>query len=163
MARFGINADFGVVLQRWRPWRGCSPPSPRTILLVHDTHINNRFFRLKTQKLYCRQTRPRGGLVMTDHYWSRVLEQRLTRRRALAASGAAALLAACGGDGGDSANGTSKDASGLVVKAVDQTKEAKRGGVYKTRGTFEPSTLDPHQFPNNFYVYQCYNNLWLIK
>ncbi len=100
---------------------------------------------------------------MADGYWSRVLEQRLTRRRALAASGAAALLAACGGDGGDSANGTSKDASGLVVKAVDQTKEARRGGVYKTRGTFEPSTLDPHQFPNNFYVYQCYNNLWLIK
>ena len=78
----------------------------------------------------------------------------------------AAFLAACGGsDSGSSSagGGTQKDVSSLIVKAVDETKNVKRGGTYKTRGTFEPSTLDPHQFPNNFYVYQTYSNLWLIK
>ena len=69
-----------------------------------------------------------------------------------------AATAAAASGGGDQ-----KDVSSLIVKAVDETKNVKRGGTYKTRGTFEPSTLDPHQFPNNFYVYQTYSNLWLIK
>src|SRR4029078_12716282 len=81
---------------------------------------------------------------------------------------AAALLAACGGSDsgsskGDSGGTTKKDVSRLGGKAQDETKSAKKGGVYKNRGTFEPSTLDPHMFPNNFYVYQTYSNLWQIK
>ena len=106
---------------------------------------------------------------MSDNYWSRVLDGRISRRRALAATGAmaasAAFLAACGGSdsGSSSGGGAQKDVSSLIVKAVDDTKSVKRGGTYKTRGTFEPSTLDPHQFPNNFYVYQTYSNLWMIK
>jgi len=106
---------------------------------------------------------------MSDNYWSRVLDGRISRRRALAATGAmaasAAFLAACGGSdsGSSGGGGTQKDVSSLIVKAVDETKNVKRGGTYKTRGTFEPSTLDPHQFPNNFYVYQTYSNLWMIK
>ena len=44
-------------------------------------------------------------------YWDRVLERRVTRRRAIAATGltaaAAAFLAACGGDGDDDDGGTS--------------------------------------------------------
>lgn len=49
---------------------------------------------------------------MNDSYWSRVLDRRISRRRALTATGGlaagAALLAACGGDdddGGDSGDG----------------------------------------------------------
>ena len=106
---------------------------------------------------------------MSDNYWSRLLDGRISRRRALAATGAiaagAAFLAACGGSdsGSSGGGGTQKDVSSLIVKPVDETKNVKRGGTYKTRGTFEPITLDPHQFPNNFYVYQTYSNLWLIR
>jgi ABC-type transport system substrate-binding protein len=100
-----------------------------------------------------------------DGYWQQVLRQRLTRRRALiaTAAGAAAFLAACGGSEKGGKDAAQKDVSGLVVKAVDETKSAKKGGVYKTRGTFEPNTLDPHQFPFNFYSNQTYSNLWRIK
>jgi peptide/nickel transport system substrate-binding protein len=101
-------------------------------------------------------------------YWDKLYQARLSRRRALTAMGgfsaSSLLLVTCGGDGEDkSGAGTSKDVSGLVVKAVDEAKNARRGGTFKSRGTFEPSTLDPHQFPNNFYVYHTYSNLWLIK
>ena len=99
---------------------------------------------------------------MAGSYWDRVLTGRLTRRRALAAacvgSAGAALAAACGGDGEEG-----EDVSRLVGKPVDETKSAKRGGVYKARNTFEPSTLDPHLFPNNFHVAATYSNLWQIK
>jgi ABC-type transport system substrate-binding protein len=56
-----------------------------------------------------------------------------------------------------------EDVSGLIVKPVDETKGAKPGGVFKARNTFEPSTLDPHLFPNNFHVAATYSNLWMIK
>jgi ABC-type transport system substrate-binding protein len=97
-------------------------------------------------------------------YWHTTLQRRITRRRALAAAGglatAAAFLSACGGDDEE---GGEEDQSGLVVKPQDETKGAKRGGVYKARNTFEPSTLDPHLFPNNFHVAATYSNLWMIK
>jgi ABC-type transport system substrate-binding protein len=96
-------------------------------------------------------------------YWRRTLDRRISRRRALLATGsaaaAAAFLAACGGDD----EGDEGDQSGLVIEAKDETKSAKRGGIYKARNTFEPSTLDPHLFPNNFHVAATYSNLWLIK
>jgi ABC-type transport system substrate-binding protein len=102
---------------------------------------------------------------MQSNYWNRVLAQRLTRRRSVTAVGgaaaAAAFLAACGG--GDDDGGGSSDQSGLVTRPVDETKSAKKGGILKARNTFEPSTLDPHLFPNNFHVSATYSNLWMIK
>ena len=65
-------------------------------------------------------------------YWDRVLDSRLSRRRALAVTGAgaaaAALLAACGGGGGDGGTKGPVDSSGLLYTPVDETKNAKRGG-----------------------------------
>src|SRR6476620_1395183 len=95
---------------------------------------------------------------MANDYWSRILENRIGRRRAIAATGATALgaafLAACGGsnDSGGSGGGSSKDVSGVVVKPSDSFKEAKRGGIIKDRNTADPPTYDAHQAiaPLNF-------------
>ena len=89
---------------------------------------------------------------MSD-YWSTVLDQRIGRRRALAATGgaaaAAAFLAACGGD--DSGGGQANDSSGLVVKPVDSTTQAQRGGTLKWYAPAEPANLDVQvdQAPKN--------------
>jgi peptide/nickel transport system substrate-binding protein len=81
---------------------------------------------------------------MAENYWSRILNQRIGRRRALAATGttaaAAAFLAACGG--GDEGGGG--DVSGLVVKPLDRSKEAKKGGTFLNRNTTDPTTFDIH-------------------
>ena len=79
-------------------------------------------------------------------YWEAVSQHRLNRRRLIGATAAttaaAAFLAACGG-GNDSSEG-SKDKSGLLVKPVDQTKQAKRGGTLQRSASSEPAGLDPH-------------------
>ena len=103
---------------------------------------------------------------MQSNYWDGILASRLSRRRGLAAVGtsaaAAAFLAACGGND-DNDGGADADQSALVSRPVDETRGAKKGGVYKARNSFEPSTLDPHLFPNNFHVAATYSNLFLIK
>ncbi len=66
-------------------------------------------------------------------YWSRTLIQRLSRRKAIAAttglSLSAALLAACGGGKNNSAKTPAK--SSLVSEPVDTTASAKPGGTIK--------------------------------
>jgi ABC-type transport system substrate-binding protein len=87
---------------------------------------------------------------MQDSYWSRVLTQRVNRRRALAVTagtaGAAAFLAACGGgdDDDSSTSGPSgpADTSGLLSKIEDTSKTAKRGGVMKWVQGNEPLHFD---------------------
>jgi ABC-type transport system substrate-binding protein len=83
---------------------------------------------------------------MSGNYWQTTLTQRLTRRRALAATAsaaaAAAFLAACGSDSGSS--GGDGDATGLLVKPVDTSKQAKRGGTLKRSTNSDPAGLDPH-------------------
>jgi len=108
---------------------------------------------------------------MATDYWSRILENRIGRRRAIAATGATALgaafLAACGGsnDSGGSGGGSSKDVSGVVVKPTDSTKDAKRGGIIKDRNTADPPTYDAHQAiaPLNFPARHVYSTLVVEK
>jgi ABC-type transport system substrate-binding protein len=83
---------------------------------------------------------------MEHSYWTRVLDRRVARRRALAMGGGTALgaafLAACGG--GDSSNGgAGGDASGLVAKPADTSNQAVRGGTLRDRVAADASTLDP--------------------
>src|SRR6266545_1459546 len=81
-------------------------------------------------------------------YWSQVLSNRLSRRRALAATGAsaaaAALLAACGGgeSGGGTGASSKKDASGLISEVEDTSKVAKPGGTFKWYNPSEPNHMD---------------------
>jgi peptide/nickel transport system substrate-binding protein len=82
-----------------------------------------------------------------SNYWSSVLDRRINRRRALAATGAmtagAALLAACGGsDSGGSSGGNSAKKSSLVLDPEDTSKQAKKGGVLKDRNFGDPPSLD---------------------
>ena len=84
--------------------------------------------------------------MSASSYWSGISQRRLSRRRALAGAGAsaaaAALLAACGG--GDGEGGSSKDASSLLTKPVDTSKQAVRGGTIKDSRTVDISSFDPH-------------------
>jgi peptide/nickel transport system substrate-binding protein len=99
-------------------------------------------------------------------YWTTILDKRLSRRRALAATGAAtasaAFLAACGGSDSDSSNSQAKG-SGLVVEPVDETKSMKRGGIYKSTLS-TPPTLDPHFTGSQVtHVWMGYSQLLKIK
>ncbi|HLF78950.1 MAG TPA: ABC transporter substrate-binding protein [Dehalococcoidia bacterium] len=85
---------------------------------------------------------------MSDSYWTRVVQGRVSRRRALVGTGsmaaAAAFLAACGGDGGGSSSSTTSDSKGsdLLAKIEDTSKNAKRGGIMKWTQASEPLHFD---------------------
>jgi peptide/nickel transport system substrate-binding protein len=102
------------------------------------------------------------------NYWSKVLENRVTRRRAMAATGmtaaAAAFLAACGGD--DSNGGptgvTQRDSSGLLSEVDEPSRDAKRGGVMKWVQGNEPLHFDGQaqgQVQLNIYSGLAYESL----
>jgi ABC-type transport system substrate-binding protein len=86
---------------------------------------------------------------MDTGYWDKPLTARITRRRALAATGAtglaAAFAAACGGGSSDGASAPGKEpTSGLLAKREDTTKQAKRGGTLKLTNPADPPHFDPH-------------------
>jgi len=81
-------------------------------------------------------------------YWNKVLDNRVTRRRAMAATGmtaaAAAFLAACGGgdDGGDKIDTTKGDTSGLISPIEDASKNAVVGSSFAWPNAREPLHFD---------------------
>src|SRR6476619_5139641 len=103
---------------------------------------------------------------MPGTYWSSLTTARLSRRKAMVASGAfagaAAMLAAGGSDSG---GGKAGDKAGLLAKPVDATKQAKRGGVSKWLFTSENATLDIHVAgaPLNTPRCMCYSDLIMSK
>lgn len=104
---------------------------------------------------------------MSATYWTSVVSKRLSRRRALAATGAtaagAAFLAACGGSGSDSGGSRSKQGPGLIVAMADDTKSMVRGGIYKSTLSTPPS-LDPHGSGSHVtHVWMNYSQLFKIK
>ena len=85
---------------------------------------------------------------MADNYWTQALSQRISRRRAIIATGAtaasAAFLAACGGGGSDSGGSSAgKDKSSLLTVPKESSKEAKAGGVWIDRLLSVADTLEP--------------------
>lgn len=101
---------------------------------------------------------------MSGTFWAGVLQQRLSRRRMLAGSAATAagavVLAACGRGGEDK----TKDVSGIVSPLSDETKNLKRGGVYKLRSNQDPVAFEPQTFVNSTATTTyCYSTLFQIK
>lgn len=105
---------------------------------------------------------------MTNALWNKVLDQRISRRRALVASGAgaasAAFLAACGsgsgGSGGSGATAT-EGRSGLVAKPSYNFSDARRGGILRDYMRAEPNSLDgiQAQAGYNLMAPEVYGNL----
>lgn len=89
-------------------------------------------------------------------YWDKAVNQRMSRRRALVATGsvtgAAAFLAACGSDsGGSTATGNGNgqtggqpDTSGMLHTPVDETTNARHGGRHISIQGNALVTHDPH-------------------
>src|SRR5262245_50475766 len=81
-------------------------------------------------------------------YWSRILDSRISRRRAIVAgagaSAAAALLAACGGsESKGSAGPAEKQAASLLATPKETSNEAKPGGVWINRLLSVADNLEP--------------------
>lgn len=85
---------------------------------------------------------------MPANYWTRVTGQRLSRRRALYATGGTALgallAAACGSDAEPGTNGqTGTTVTGVATQPADTTSQAIRGGIMQGYLTSESDTFDP--------------------
>ena len=76
---------------------------------------------------------------------------------------AAAFLAACGGSGKSDSGTAAKDKSSLISPVIDETKQLKRGGVFKSvNGT--PVSLDPHLTSGGvLHIWHSYNQLFRIS
>jgi ABC-type transport system substrate-binding protein len=87
---------------------------------------------------------------MAGNYWDSVGQRRISRRRVIVGAGAAgasaAFLAACGGGDDDGGSDQPEDKSGLLYVRKDESKEAKKGGLYTDAHPLVLTTLDP-MFP----------------
>src|SRR3954470_16384968 len=98
-------------------------------------------------------------------YWADQLKGRLARRRFLAYTGGltagAALLAACGSDSESASAKPKENKSSLVTQAVDNLKQAKSGGIYKSLVSQDVQTFEPsfRSAPTAFASAHAYQNL----
>jgi peptide/nickel transport system substrate-binding protein len=78
------------------------------------------------------------------------MRSRLSRRRSLIALAAgasgAAFLSACGGDDNNSAS--TQEVARVLAEVKDESKDVKRGGVFKSRAQNEPANWDPQVVGN---------------
>jgi ABC-type transport system substrate-binding protein len=86
--------------------------------------------------------------MSSEGYWGKLANSRLSRRRALGAAGAvgvgAAAVAAVGCGGGSSGGtGGGTEGTGLLSQAVDTTKQAKSGGIYRSLTGSDVTNFDP--------------------
>ncbi|HLF78147.1 MAG TPA: ABC transporter substrate-binding protein [Dehalococcoidia bacterium] len=88
---------------------------------------------------------------MNEGYWSDILRQRLSRRRALAGAAtlgtAALVVAACGGDDEKKTGAKTeakKDASGYLYQPTDTSKQGVKGGIAVFPGFTEGQGFDPN-------------------
>jgi peptide/nickel transport system substrate-binding protein len=83
---------------------------------------------------------------MSNGYWSKLLNQRTSRRRAMTVTGGAAMgaafLAACGGNGGGGGS-VGGDTSGLITNIEDRTNSAQAGGTFLDSRNADTDNLDP--------------------
>jgi peptide/nickel transport system substrate-binding protein len=106
---------------------------------------------------------------MSSSYWDRVLQGRITRRRALAGASAAAILVACGGEGEGGFNFESAANSrqpgkvwnsGNDWRLADESKEAVKGGIYRgvmeedQAGSYDALISAPSQVPFSGHVHE---------
>jgi peptide/nickel transport system substrate-binding protein len=102
---------------------------------------------------------------------SRLLQARISRRRAIAAAGAgavgAALLAACASPVAKRENATQ---AGLVSKPVDDTNRLTRGGIFRSiltsPVTFDPQIVSPHAGSAGaqmVFSWHAYSQLFRVK
>jgi peptide/nickel transport system substrate-binding protein len=106
---------------------------------------------------------------MANSYWDKVLQSRISRRYALAASGATAFILACGGDDSPASSLQSADTAqvpGKVWDAAnnwqlqDETKAAVRGGIYRSymdedqAGDYDAMFVAPSQVPFSGHVHE---------
>jgi peptide/nickel transport system substrate-binding protein len=93
-------------------------------------------------------------------YWTRRLGRRGFIAASASAGASAAFIAACSG-GNDSSDTKSQTSSGLVIKPVDNLKEAKSGGIYKSQVSQDVQTFEPsfRSAPTAFASAHAYQNL----
>ncbi|HEX5368749.1 MAG TPA: ABC transporter substrate-binding protein [Dehalococcoidia bacterium] len=104
------------------------------------------------------------------NYWTATLKYRVSRRRALAATGAtaaaAAFLAACGGSSkdnkGSSGGSASTGGSNLLGKPNDQTGSPQKGGTLIGATATKFTTWDPMAIPAVPFK-RDYNELFYLK
>jgi peptide/nickel transport system substrate-binding protein len=110
---------------------------------------------------------------MNQSYWDRLLTRKVSRRRALAATGAtalgSALLIACGGGGSSGFkfddSGSSREPGSVWFtkndyKLEDETKQAVKGGIYRgsmsseNEGHYDSIVLPSSQAPFSAHVHE---------
>lgn len=88
------------------------------------------------------------GRQNVESYWSKLTEQRTTRRRVLGVAAGSGLAAAalsligCGGGEGGKASG-GKDSSGLLGDKIDSSKQAVAGGTWPSYRDEDVISLNP--------------------